>query len=96
MSQIVQRLDDGRAVVFGNDPSFNTLFAQLFAPGDVDDPGAKPVEALGYHPAEQLLEPGPRYGPYPADLGDLDAALIEWGVDGDTREDIGRRLAAEG
>lgn len=96
MSQIVFPLvpvAGGRELVVGYDRPFRTFFAQLWDPGA--GPEDSPVQAAGYHPDEQLLDPSVPYGPYPLDLMELDRVLASWGIDGDLRQEVGRRLAQE-
>lgn len=91
MSRSTIFLGGERILVFGHDRPFHTLFAALYE--DQDAPW--PSKAIGYHPAEQRLDPEEttEYGVYPADIHDLDRALIEWGIGPNVRERVGRQLA---
>lgn len=93
--------DEGerRYILLGYDRPFNTLFAALYegyktqtAEGEEEIP----TEAIGYHPVEQeIAPPGTDYGVYPADIGDLDRALIKWGLSERQREIAGGLLAKD-
>lgn len=88
-------LPDGRMLLCGYDRPFNTLYAALYE-GKVADGEEIPSKAIGYHPTEQACTPpGTEYGVYPADIGDFDRALIEWGLGDTEREAAGRLLAKD-
>ena len=99
-------LDDGRILVYGDDPPFDTLYAALYEPGKgrpysqpMDNgPGAPtgeaPTKAIGYHPDEQALAPpGTEWGAFPAGFTELERFFIEVGLTEEQRERCGRRLA---
>lgn len=89
-------LGDGRMVLLGFDRPFNTLYAALYE-GKESEGEEIPSRAIGYHPAEVgSTPPGTKYGVYPADIGDFDRALTEWGLTGAQREKAGKLLAQDG
>lgn len=89
--------DEGkpRFILLGFDRPFNTLYAALYE--GLESEGEEiPTKAFGYHPAEQgCTPPGTEYGIYPADIGDFDRILTEWGLSEREREMAGRLLAKD-
>lgn len=82
-------------LLLGYDRPFNTLYAALYDGKEVDGEEI-PSKAIGYHPAEQgSAPPGTDYGIYPADIGDFDRALKDWGLTDEQREQAGRLLAQD-
>jgi hypothetical protein len=80
-------------LVYGEDRSFGTLFAQLWDREAYERYDGAPVKAAGYHPVERVSHEDTEYGPYPLDLDNLDRVLQDWGADPAVREKVGRTLA---
>jgi hypothetical protein len=63
------RTDDGRLVIWGDDPAFDTWYAQRYDDPDKDAPHGAPNAVIGYHPTEVSLakrdRPDIDVGPYP-------------------------------
>lgn len=97
MSRHVINLTDGRELRYGTDRPFKTLYVQLWDNEfDRDWDGGAPAKAAGYHPMERVEPLAGEYGPYPiANVWDLDGVLIDWGVAGDIREQVGRGIAQD-
>lgn len=89
MSRNFHELDEGY-VIWGNDPSFRTWYAQLYQQGDSHHDA--PRKAVGYHPVEVSLardtRPDIDIGPYPVDSAAQLRQIVKdrWGIDLPIRE----------